>query len=153
MAVRQSDEMISLALARQLKEAGLVWRTSLHDFFAIPERGLDDKVFVISDVMVTMVLIRGWPALTFHGTAEWAADHLFTHEAVWLPTEADLRQELVRQLGQKGAPALQLALRPDGEYVCQIGTGAEARTFSGETAVAAYAGALLHLLAQAGRSD
>lgn len=30
--------MSSLELAQQLKQAGLVWKASTHDFFAIPNR-------------------------------------------------------------------------------------------------------------------
>ncbi|HRQ40501.1 MAG TPA: pilus assembly protein CpaE [Chloroflexota bacterium] len=138
--------MISLTLAKQLKEAGLVWQTAVNDFFAIPDRGMDDKVFVISDVMVTMELVQGWPALTFHGTAEWAADHLLTHEAIWLPTEEQLRGELERLLPEK-EPDISLTRRMNG-YHCEIVWGERPLTFSANTAGETYALALLHLLSQ-----
>ncbi|MCL4265617.1 MAG: pilus assembly protein CpaE [Anaerolineae bacterium] len=136
--------MISVALAKQLKEAGLVWQTAVNDFFAIPDRGLDDKVFVISDMMVTMELVQGWPALTFHGTAEWAADHLLTHEAIWLPTEGQLREALEKLLPEN-EPDFSLTRRVDG-YDCEIGQGERPLIFSADTAVDAYALTLLHLL-------
>lgn len=137
--------MISLTLARQLKEAGLVWQTSVNDFFAIPDRGMDDKIFVISDMMVTMDLLRGWPALTFHGTAEWAADHLLTHEAIWLPTEEQLRDTLVGLLRDEAALCLRLALE-EGHYVCEIIRQGETLTFQGVSAGEAYGLALHHVL-------
>lgn len=135
--------MISLALAKQLKEAGLIWKTGVHDFFGIPDRDMDDEVFVISDVMATMELLRGWPAVTFHGTAEWALDYVWTHELVWLPTEGQLRQ------------ALQELLPPDGDYLlkweeaqyrCVLHIAGKEVSFTGVTAVSAYAQALLHIL-------
>jgi len=142
--------MISLTLATQLKEAGLVWQTAVNDFFAIPDRGLDDKVFVISDVMVTMELLRGWPALTFHGTAEWAADYLLTHEAVWLPTEEQLRETILALLMHKQSPELHLQVA-ENQYTCRIMVDSEQLQFAGDTAVDAYAQMLLHLLAQSSK--
>ncbi|MBX3058302.1 MAG: pilus assembly protein CpaE [Anaerolineae bacterium] len=139
--------MIPLALAKQLKEAGLVWQTAVNDFFAIPDRGMDDKVFVISDVMVTMELVQGWPALTFHGTAEWAADHLLTHEAIWLPTEEQLREALEKLLPENNEPDFSLTRLVDG-YHCEIVQGGRPLRFSATTAVEAYALTLLHLLYQ-----
>lgn len=135
--------MISLALAQELKEAGLVWQTTINDFFAVPDRGMDDKLFVISDLMVTMELLQGWPALTFHGTAEWAADYLFTHDAVWMPTEEQLRQELLAVLGQNGRNDFQLTYE-SGQYTLHC----QARSFrvSGLQADEVYAKALLHYL-------
>jgi len=38
-----------LSIARLLKDAGLQWQPELNDFFAIPDRGIDEKIFVISD--------------------------------------------------------------------------------------------------------
>jgi hypothetical protein len=133
--------MISLALAVQLKEAGLVWQTTPYDFFGIPERDMDDRIFVISDMMVTMELLQGWPAITFHGTAEWASDYLWTHEAIWLPTEEQLRHELTRLLAEKGVAAFSLQWQ-DGRYTLQYAE----KVATAETAVNAYAHALLHLL-------
>ena len=66
--------MISLALAVELKQAGLVWRTSTHDFFAIPDHDMDERVFVLADMVAFTELVQGWPAVAFHGAAEWALD-------------------------------------------------------------------------------
>ena len=50
--------MISLKLAQQLKKAGLVWKASNHDFFAIPDRGMDERRFVIADMMANLDLLQ-----------------------------------------------------------------------------------------------
>lgn len=122
-----------------------MWQTAVNDFFAIPDRGLDDKVFVISDVMVTMELVQGWPALTFHGTAEWAADHLLTHEAIWLPTEEQLREVLDNWLQEEEEPDFTMYRLIDG-YHCEIVWRGRPLLFSANSASEAYALTLLHLL-------
>lgn len=137
--------MISLDLARKLKEAGLIWRTGVNDFFGVPDRGMDDKIFVISDLMVTMELLKGWPALTFHGTAEWAADYLFTHDAVWIPTEEQLREELQIELKQNGRLQFQLTFQ-NGRFSLELEFQKEQLEFSGSSGGEVYAKALLHIL-------
>lgn len=137
--------MISLTLAQKLKEAGLVWHTSVHDFFAIPDRDLDNRVFVLSDMMVTMGLLRGWPAVVFHGTAEWAMDYLLTHEAVWLPTESQLREQLEAELALRHGRFHQLARNDEG-YVCDVSLNEERVTYSAVSPSEAYGQALLNLL-------
>ena len=93
--------MISMQLAQELKEAGLVWRMNIHDFFAIPDRNMDGSLFVLSDMMAYMDLIKGWPVVSFHGTSEWALDYILSNEVVWMPTESQLRQELLRLLARR----------------------------------------------------
>ena len=139
--------MISQALAMQLKDAGLVWHTSVHDFFAIPDRDLDGRIFVLSDMMVTMELLRGWPAVVFHGTAEWAQDYLLTHEAVWLPTESQVRAKLEEELAVRNGRFHQLLRLPDG-YQCDVSLDGEPLAFTAVSASDAYGQALLHLLTQ-----
>lgn len=135
--------MITLQLAQELKAAGLVWKTSTHDFFAIPDRDLDDKVFVISNLMVTMNILQGWSAMTFHGTAEWAADYIWTHDVVWIPTETQLREELERLLPEDS----QLSLRKMGDvYLCVWQQEERPYSISAPTAPEAYAHALLQML-------
>jgi hypothetical protein len=62
--------MLSLSTARKLKDAGLTWTPAMHDFFAIPDRGFDDKVFVISDIFVNVEMLSGHLEATFHGNVE-----------------------------------------------------------------------------------
>ncbi|NKQ36948.1 MAG: pilus assembly protein CpaE [Chloroflexi bacterium] len=135
--------MISLALAKQLKEAGLIWRTGTHDFFGIPDRGLDDQVFVISDIMAMMELLQGWPAITFHGTSEWALDYIWTHELVWLPAEGQLRAELENHLPPDTNYQL---IREEDLFRCVVYFPGKLETFWGDTAVEVYAQALLFAL-------
>lgn len=135
--------MISLALAKQLKEAGLIWRTGTHDFFGIPDRGLDDQAFVISDIMATMELLQGWPAITFHGTSEWALDYIWTHELVWLPTEGQLRAELENHLPPDTNYQL---IRETDLFRCVVYFPGQMKAFWGDTAIEVYAQALLFTL-------
>ena len=131
----------SRTLAVQLKEAGLSWQPRLHDFFIILDRALDDRVFVLSDMMVDMEVLHGYPALTFVGSVEWALDYILQTEAVWLPTEAQLRHQLQVQLAHVPQPSVTLVCYSD-RYVCVVG-GVEN---AGITAADAYAQALLHRL-------
>lgn len=139
--------MISQALAMQLKEAGLVWHTSVHDFFAIPDRDLDGRLFVLSDMMVTMELLRGWPAVVFHGTAEWAQDYLLTHEAVWMPTESQLREQLENELAARNGRFQQLVRLPN-DYQCDVTLANKPLHFTAVSPSEAYGQALLYLLQQ-----
>ena len=135
--------MISLALARELKEAGLVWKAGIHDFFTIPDRDMDDRIFVVTDVMAYLEIFRGWPVVTFHGTAEWALDYILTTEVVWMPTEGQLRQELEDILTGEVEPRLQLIREQDG-YTCEIYYQGQELRFAAPTAGESYALALLY---------
>lgn len=140
--------MISLSTARQLKDAGLAWTPALHDFFAIPDRDLDNQVFVISDIMAYVEVVNNLPVVTFHGAMEWALDFLLTTEVIWLPMEEQLRAALVHLLSTKGDPKLTLEAMPDG-YLCRIEHRGERFQFKAAEASEAYAAALLHVLQRA----
>jgi hypothetical protein len=87
--------MIPLDLARALRDAGLVWRPTKGDWFVIPDRDLDDEVFVVSDMVIERVQpAGGQELLAFNGTTEWALDSLEAGEALWLPREDQLRDHL-----------------------------------------------------------
>jgi hypothetical protein len=137
--------MLSLSIARQLKEAGLRWTPALHDFFAIPDRGFDDEVFVISNMFANVEWLRGHLAVTFQGSAEWALDHIMVAELVWLPTEAQLREELEKRLVAERHPGLKLTSTPGG-YTCEIQFRNQGLRFEASGAGEAYAAALLHVL-------
>lgn len=137
--------MISLSTASQLKSAGLTWIPALHDFFAIPDRGLDDRVFVISDMMAYVEVRNNLPVVTFHGVVEWALDYLLTTEVIWLPREEQLRMALSRQLSDEEQPALSLASTDEG-YACEIRLNGGSLSFDASEASEAYAAALLYLL-------
>ncbi len=139
--------MISPALAIELKEAGLLWRTKNYDFFVIPNHDLDDRVFVLADMVAYTELVQGWPAVAFHGAAEWALDYIFSDEIVWLPTEEQLREELATQWPEQADFGLTLETTVGG-YRCRIASGGTQQVFDGPTASEAYARALLHALRQ-----
>lgn len=101
--------MISLELARELKGAGLEWIPAQFDTFGIPDRNLDDKTFVISDMLVTSEVLGGLPIVSFQGAAEWALDYIVTTEIVWIPSERQLRQRLEAALLEGGRPELYLS--------------------------------------------
>lgn len=132
--------MLSLTLAKQLKKAGLDWQPRHHDVFIIPDRGLDDHPFVLTDVMAYIELFGGSPIVTFHGTAEWALDFVLQAEAVWIPSEAQLH-DLIREYGV----TFVLSMAPAG-FRCEISRDDASMAFEAADAADAYGSALLHLL-------
>ncbi len=133
--------MISLELARQLAAAGSEWAPAERDTFIIPDANLDQKVFVISALPALVQMLAGVPHITFHGTSEWALDHVRLGDAVWLPSETQLRQAL-----EARAPggAYVLERRPEG-YRCLLVSVAGNGGFHA-SAEDAYAAALLQLM-------
>jgi len=127
--------MLSVALACRLRDAGLVWRPRLFDFFHIPDRDFD-RVFVIADLSVDVQrLADGIAAITFNGAVEWSLDYILQQDVVWMPTESQIRERL-------GA-SLEALERIDGGYVCRLVDGA---AFEAETAADAYGEAFLRIL-------
>ena len=87
--------MISRELAAALRDAGLPWTPTKGDWFVIPDHGLDELEFVVSDMVIEirrMAFDR--QLLAFNGTTEWAMDTLAASEALWLPREDQLRELL-----------------------------------------------------------
>jgi hypothetical protein len=134
--------VIGVQLAQQLREAGLVWKPALGDRFAIPDRDLDDEVFVLSNMTIQVYSVPEGRVIGFNGTTEWALDDVEVDEVVWLPREDQLRELL-------GGTFRGLRRDPAG-YEATIDLLSELRSFEGESAEQAYAAALLHLLAAAG---
>ena len=134
--------MIGVQLARQLREAGLAWKPALGDRFAIPDRDLDDEVFVLSNMTIEVYTMPEGRVIGFNGTTEWALDDVEIEETVWLPREDQLRELL-------GGTFRGLRHDAVGFEVTMDLLGEE-RRFEGPSAEEAYAGALLHLLAAAG---
>lgn len=132
--------MLSLSLARKLKKAGLEWQPALHDTFAVPDRGLDDRRFVLTEVLAYTELFRGSAFVTFHGTAEWALDYILQTEAIWIPSETQLRHLIAQH-----ATELLLERKPDG-YECRVQYNGQRLTFSAGDACEAYGSALLQIL-------
>lgn len=140
--------MILLETAQRLKASGLVWRPALNDFFAIPERGMDDRIFVISDLLVNIERLQGVLVVSFQGASEWALDSLVLTEAVWMPSESQLREILVTLLIAQGRSGLRLSGSLSG-YVCEIPTDLGWKQFTSPYASEAYAQAILYLMESA----
>jgi hypothetical protein len=137
--------MISLQTARRLKAAGLEWRPGLNDFFAIPQRDMDDKIFVISDMLVTIDVLQDMQVVSFQGASEWALDSLVTDETVWMPREEQLREALIAALIEIREPFLRLDSGLGG-CRCEISHRGNQLAFEDVDASEAYAAALHYLL-------
>ena len=130
--------MISVELARVMRDRGLKWRPALYDVFFIPERGLDERVFVLADMTVDIQHLAGGAAITFNGAVEWSLDSILHGEVVWLPSEAQLR----RLVGER----LVALTRDGGEYVCAVDVGDNIAEYRDEGASNAYGQAVLALI-------
>ena len=139
--LEEGSPVISVEVAQQLKEAGLVWKPSLGDRFAIPDRDLDDEVFVLSNMTIEVHTMPEGRVIGFNGTTEWALDDVELDETTWLPREDQLRELLGGTFR---------SLRRSDLYEVLIDLLGEERAFAAPTAEEAYAAALLHLLAAAG---
>jgi hypothetical protein len=131
--------VISLELARRLREAGLEWKPAPGDRFVIADRGMDADVFVVSQLTIDVRETPTGPVFLFNGTTEWALDTVAKADAVWLPHEAQLRAAL-------GSAFRRLEPIGDGWAVTVARDGREVRHIDIDPECA-YARALLdHLL-------
>lgn len=104
--------MISVSLARRLLSAGLIWEPRPGDAFVVPDRGMDDEVFYVSQMTVDVHHFPDGRVIGFNGTTEWAMDSIALTEALWLPGETALREEL--------GPRLHSLLRDGAEWVVRL---------------------------------
>jgi hypothetical protein len=132
--------MISLDLARRLEDAGVTWVPGDGDRFVVPDRDLDDALFVVSHMVVEVDDSESGRILKFNGTTEWALDVVQAREALWLPREDQLRLMLGRHF-------VALATTPEGYVVVVDHEGLEQR-HEDLDAECAYARAVLTLLGQ-----
>ena len=130
--------MISLELARKLRDAGLVWNPGDGDRFVIPDRELDHHVFSISEMTVDVRVVPGGRQIAFNGAVEWALDAIMEHEVIWLPAEAQLRELL-------GAAFNSLEL-VGSTHRCTATIGPVRRSYEAASAADAYGHALLALI-------
>jgi len=86
--------MISPALARELRLAGLRWTPRPGDRFLIMSPGMEEDVFYLADMMVEVHQFVEGPVIGFNGTVEWALDSVDLDRALWLPREDQLREAL-----------------------------------------------------------
>ena len=135
--------IVSIETARELRAAGLVWVPARGDHFVVPDRNMDDDVFVLSDMTIEVHDFASGPVIGFNGTTEWALDSLDQQAALWLPSEGQLRTLL--------GPTLRRLERTDAAYVVTVGVDASGATATqgsveAPTAPNAYARALLDLV-------
>lgn len=135
--------MLSVGLAKELRAAGLTWRPRQFDFFHIPDRDLDHRLFVVADLSVDIQpLADGIAAITFNGAVEWSLDYILQQDVVWVPTESQLRERL-------GDHLLGLA-QTDDTWECRIEIDGRAGHHQASSAEDAYGTALLALLRTSG---
>lgn len=130
--------MLSLDLAVSLRNAGLEWAPAAGDRFAIPDRDLDDAVFVLSDMTIEVRELPEGTIIGFNGTTEWALDDLDKNEAVWLPREDQLRGLL--------GPSFRRLERQGDAYVVIAALDNAESLFGAESPEDAYAAAVLSSL-------
>jgi hypothetical protein len=130
--------VLSIALARALRDAGLQWTPARGDSFVMPHREMDSDVFVLSDMTIEVHRYPGGPVIAFNGTTEWALDSIEQSEALWVPAEHQLRE----LLGDAFA-----GLAPNGHgYRVTLRIDGATSGYDGRDPAEAYAQALLHLL-------
>jgi hypothetical protein len=127
-----------MELAVRLRRAGVRWRPASGDRFVLPDRGLDDEVFVLSTMVVDVHDRPEGQVIGFNGTVEWALDDVEKDEAVWLPTEEQLREMLGSSFRglSRDASGYRVVAELSGE---RISEGAE-------VAADAYARAVLRMI-------
>jgi len=86
--------VISLELARALRDSGLSWRPVRGDNFSIDRIEADAEIYTLSDMTVEAHEFSSGTVLGFNGTTEWALDSVALDDALWLPREDQLRELL-----------------------------------------------------------
>jgi hypothetical protein len=126
--------VITIEQAGRLRKAGVLWAPAAGDRFVVPDRDMDDDVFVVSDMTVEVHDYQGSKVIGFNGTTEWALDSIEQREVIWLPREEQLRALL-------GEHFHTLEAVPGGYRVKLTDS-----THTAEDAEQAYAKAAIHLL-------
>lgn len=132
--------MISADAARALREGGLVWKPRSGDRFQLDDPEFDADVFTVSEMTIEP---RSYPTgtiLAFNGTTEWALDSVALRDALWLPSEEQLREML--------RASFRVLRRLDDIYEVEVVIAGEAQTFRHPEPADAYAQAVLALLAR-----
>ncbi|MCM3522030.1 pilus assembly protein CpaE [Curtobacterium sp. P97] len=124
--------MITVELARSLRDAGLRWHPGTGDRFVIDKPGVDDDVYTVSEMTVERHDHPSGTSLGFNGTTEWALDSVEASESLWLPREDQLRDLL-------GPAFVSLA----AGFVVTATIDGVAREFRSADAAEAYGDALL----------
>jgi hypothetical protein len=134
----QDGRVLSIELARALRDAGLQWTPARGDSFVISDRGMDSDIFVLSDMTIEVHQFPAGPVIGFNGTTEWALDSVDQAQTLWVPAEHQLRERL-------GDAFAGLAPTGDG-YRVTLRVDGSTSGHEGSDADEAYALALLHLM-------
>jgi hypothetical protein len=116
----------------------LVWHPAAGDAFRIDLVEVDDEVFYLSDMTVEAHTMVTGTELGFNGTTEWALDSVAIEDALWLPSETQLRAAL--------GPAFRGLAIDGGVAVVTADIDGVPSRFEAELAEDAYARALIALL-------
>lgn len=130
--------MISTDLARTLRDSGLVWHPRSGDRFQLDEPEFEADVFTVSEMTIESRTYSTGSILAFNGTTEWALDSVAQEDALWLPSEEQLR-ELLRS-------AFRSLRRLPDTYEVEIEVRGETMRFEHPEPSDAYALAVLELL-------
>jgi hypothetical protein len=130
--------VISLELARQLREGGLRWDPAPGDRFIVVDRDMDGEVFTLSEMTVEVHDHPTGRVIGFNGTVEWALDSVEAHTSVWLPSEAQLRERL--------GNTFRRLTRVDSGWRVELDVAGRLMLVEHADAAEAYGLALLHLI-------
>ena len=130
--------MISVGLARKLRDNGLKWTPSSGDRFIVVDRDMDDEVFTLSEMTVEVHDFPSGRVIGFNGTVEWALDSIEARNSVWLPNESQLRERL--------AGTFRRLTRLDGGWRVELDVSGRTATVEHADTAEAYDLALLHLI-------
>jgi hypothetical protein len=130
--------VISIDTARLLRDAGLRWSPVSGDRFVVVDRGMDEEIFVLSEMTVEVHQLEHGQVIGFNGTTEWALDSVEDRDAVWLPRETQLRELL--------AGTFQSLDRTQGSWRVRMEINGVASQAQHEDPEEAYAQALLQLI-------
>ena len=120
---------------RATAQGGGLWAPVAGDRFVVPDRNMDNDVFVVSDMTIEVGDYQGSKMIGFNGATEWALDSIEQREVIWLPREEQLRALL-------GDTFRTLTAVPGAGYRVELTD----TTHTAEDAEQAYADAVIHLL-------
>lgn len=134
----QGGEVITVALARTLRDAGLRWHPETGDRFVIDKPEVDEDVYTVSEMTVERHDSPTGTILGFNGTTEWALDSVTASESLWLPREDQLRE----LLGPSFIGLTRVSANGRVVYTVTATIGGADRSFASETPAIAYGTAL-----------
>lgn len=137
--------MLSVESARALVRAGLFWEPNPGDRFVVEVDELAGEVFWVSQMTIAVQQTPTGRVLGFNGVTEWALDSVALDQALWLPSEGQLREQL-------GDRFVGLTRADDRFTVAMLHDGGIVH-FEADDAEDAFAAALLVLLRCAVSAD